>query len=64
VTFPFLFTNSSQTPASYKISILYVESEGSKELSVVKSNKEWRFLTNKQYSSPDSATTPSPSGTT
>jgi hypothetical protein len=48
VTFPFLFTNTSQTPSSYRISILYVESDNQKELTVVKSNKEWRYLANKQ----------------
>ncbi len=48
VTFPFLFVNMSQTPSSYKISILYTEGDDEKELTVVKGNKEWRYLTNKQ----------------
>lgn len=28
VTFPYLFQNTSQTPSSYKISILQIEQEG------------------------------------
>jgi len=44
VTFPYLFQNTSQSPAAYKISIMQVGSQEREELSVVKSNKEWRFL--------------------
>jgi hypothetical protein len=39
VTFPFMFTNTSQTPSSYKISILYAEGDLTKELAVIKNNK-------------------------
>jgi len=44
VTFPFVFFNRSQSPSSYKISILSVGSDDNKELVVVKANKEWRYI--------------------
>jgi ADP-ribose pyrophosphatase YjhB (NUDIX family) len=65
VTFPYLFQNSSQAPASYKISVLHVAQEaGEEELTVVKNYKEWRFFVAEQYPSLDPATTASPSATT
>jgi hypothetical protein len=49
VTFPYLFQNTSQAPAAYKISIMHVGNQDKEELTVVKSNKEWRFFVAEQY---------------
>lgn len=63
-TFPFMFQNTSQSSAAYKVSVMYVGEENCQELTVVKGAKEWRFFVNEQYLSGYAATTVSRRGTT
>lgn len=49
VTFPFLFQNTSQSAAAYKVSIMGVGDENEGDLTLVKVSKEWRFFVAEQY---------------